>query len=157
MNQIKNKIQKSFTIIPNELIEDNCISDRGRFLFVYLASRPNDWTFYNKQLCRALVCSEDTLRKYMSELVDKGWLTRLTKRRELGKFVSNIYIIHEKPNANYLPYRKKTDTVKTVTEKNRHGFFPKHTNTNIKQKGKINNNKFYKSENHKISVNPRKL
>ncbi|QVY64606.1 helix-turn-helix domain-containing protein [Polaribacter sp. Q13] len=156
MNQIKNKIQKSFTIIPNQLIEDNCISDRGRFLFVYLASRPNDWTFYNKQLCRALVCSEDTLRKYMNELADKGWLTRLTKRRELGKFVSNIYIIHEKPNVNYLPYRKKTDTVKTVTEKNRHGFSPKHTNTNIKQKGKINNNKFYKSENHKISVNPRK-
>jgi hypothetical protein len=76
MNQIKNRIRKDFTIIPNDLIEDNSISDRGRFLFIYLASKSNDWTFYNKQLCKALVYSEDTLRKYMSELENKGWITK---------------------------------------------------------------------------------
>ncbi|SEB51409.1 Helix-turn-helix domain-containing protein [Tenacibaculum sp. MAR_2009_124] len=162
MNQIKNKIQKDFTIIPNDLIEDNSITDRGRFLFIYMASKPNDWTFFNKQLCKALAYSEDTLRKYMSELENKGWITRYTKMREHGKFTSNIYVINESPKTNVLdkilPNRKISDTENTVSEKNRDGIFPTHTNTNNKQKEIITNNEFNKRAKNKISfkLNPRK-
>jgi deoxyribodipyrimidine photolyase-like uncharacterized protein len=162
MNQIKNRIRKDFTIIPNDLIEDNSISDRGRFLFIYLASKSNDWTFYNKQLCKALVYSEDTLRKYMSELENKGWITKYIRVREKGKFTSNIYVIHEVPQKNilnkFLSNRKNTDTENAVSEKNRHGNFPRHTNTNLKQKGITNKKDFNKREKSEISLNlnPRK-
>ena len=96
MNHIKNKIFKNFTKIPNELIEDKNLSDRSRFLYIYLASKPNTWEFYNKQLCNALIYSEDTLRKYLKELEKNGWVTKHRNRRIKGKFSTNTYDIHEK-------------------------------------------------------------
>lgn len=158
MNRIKNRIRKDFTMIPNNLIEDNTISDRGRFLFIYLASKSDDWSFYNRQLCKALSYSEDTLRKYMLELESKGWITRYLKNRNQGRFSSNIYVIHETPNfQNFdLPHRKNTNTGKTVSEKYGHRNFPKHTNTNNKQKEIKNNNKVYDRDKYKILLNPRK-
>ncbi len=162
MNQIKNRIRKDFTLIPNDLIEDSSISDRGRFLFIYLASKSDDWTFYNKQLCKALAYGEDTLRKYITELENKGWITRYTKMREQGKFTSNIYVIHESPQINILDTissnRKNTNTEKPVSEKNRHGISPRHTNTNNKQKEIKNKKEFNKREKTKnsLNLNPRK-
>lgn len=158
MNLIKNRIRKNFTMIPNNLIEDNTISDRGRFLFVYLASKSDEWSFYNKQLCKALSYSEDTLRKYMLELESKGWITRYLKNRSKGRFSSNIYVIHESPNSqNFdLSLRKNTDTGKTVSKKYGYGTFPTHTNTNNKQKEKIIKNKFYDNDKSENFLNPRK-
>lgn len=162
MNLIKNRIQKNFTMIPNELIEDKGISDRGRFLFVYMASKPNDWEFFNKQLCKALGYGEDTLRKYMKELENNGWLTRYTKVRERGKFTSNIYAINEAPENNDVIKRtswsrKNSDTENTVSEKNRDSTFPRYTNTNYTPKRRINKKEFNRSKEDKISqnLNPR--
>lgn len=163
MNQVKNCIRKSFTMIPNMLIEDNQLSDRARFLFIYLGSKPDNWTFYNKQLCKSLKYSQDTLRKYINELETKGWIKRITRNRRQGKFTSNLYIIHESPipkipnsDENYrignFPTRKKTDS-----GKNRLGKTHTHSNTNYKQKEYISNTYLKEKENNskKINANPR--
>lgn len=145
MNQIKNYIQKDFTVIPNSLIEDNEISDRARFLFVYLACKPDNWNFNNYNLSKSLRYSEDTLRKYMQELENRGWIKRILKRRYLGKFTFNVYVIHgsrqPKQEEKKLPYRKKQNPKNTVSENFRHGKTPTHNNTKYKQK--TTNNKTY--------------
>jgi hypothetical protein len=58
----------------------------------------------------------------------------------------------------FLSNRKNTDTENAVSEKNRHGNFPRHTNTNLKQKGITNKKDFNKREKSEISLNlnPRK-
>ncbi len=104
-----NNIRKNFTITPNELINDNKITDRARFLFVYMRSKPDEWVFYNYYLSKALGYSLDTLRKYLTELVDSGWILKERQKRLSGKFTANTYVLNSEPKIA-LPYRKNTGT-----------------------------------------------
>ena len=113
MATIINKLTKDFTTLPNALIQDDTLSDRARFLFVYMATKPSDWQFFQKPLCRGLGWSADTLRKYMSELIDAGWVSFEGQRLDKGKFTANQYTLHSFPTRE-----------KTVSENFRHGKKP---------------------------------
>ena len=88
-NNLKNQLKENYTIVPNALIRDNSVSDRARFIFCLLASKPDDWIFYNKALARELNYSVDTLRKYINELILKGWIGKLEY-----PFKANDYILN---------------------------------------------------------------
>ncbi|WP_299060474.1 helix-turn-helix domain-containing protein [uncultured Polaribacter sp.] len=118
MNNVRNNIRKNFTIAPNELINDNNITDRARFLFIYMSSKPHDWVYYNRQLSNALNYSIDTLRKYLKELIVSGWIIKEKQKRTSGKFTSNTYILNSEP-VMILPCRKNTDTVNFCDGKNK--------------------------------------
>jgi uncharacterized phage protein (TIGR02220 family) len=105
MNNIRNNIKRDFTTIPNALINDNELTDRARFLFCYMAAKPDDWKFYQNKISKDLNLSVETIRKYISELESSGWLSRDLVRSE-GKFDSYDYTL------NGSPCRENTDTVK---------------------------------------------
>lgn len=143
MNSVINNIKKNFTISPNQLINDNSMSDRARFLFIYMCSKPDEWTFYNYQLTKALGYTEDTLRKYLKELIENGWLVKEEQKRVSGKFTSNTYMLNHEP-IRVLPSRKNTDTVKNRDGKNQTLSNKDYSNT------KNNSNKdFYLKKNKK--------
>ena len=106
MNKLNNDIKKNFTIIPNDIIRNKNISDRARFIFCYMASMPEDWKFYQGAMAKELGYTKDTLRKYIEELLETGYLNR-EQRRETGKFDSYDYTL------NFTPSGKKADTVKS--------------------------------------------
>jgi len=110
MNNVKNAIRKGFTITPNALINDNEMSDRARFLFVYMAAKPDEWEFYLEPMAQSLGYSLDTLRKYMKELLSSGWVTR-ERKRDAGKFDCYDYTLHPSPCG------KKTELGKNRTGK----------------------------------------
>jgi hypothetical protein len=105
MNKLNNKIKDNFTIIPNDIIRNKSLSDRARFIFCYMASMPDDWKFYQGVMAKELGFTKDTLRKYIEELLETGYLDR-EQRREVGKFDSYDYTL------NFSPCTKKADTVK---------------------------------------------
>jgi hypothetical protein len=111
MNKLNNKIKDNFTIIPNEIIRNKSLSDRARFIFCYMASMPDDWKFYQGVMAKELGYTKDTLRKYIEELLETGYLNR-EQRREVGKFDSYDYTL------NFSPCTKNTDTVKIRYGKN---------------------------------------
>ena len=111
MNKLNNKIKDNFTIIPNDIIRNKSLSDRARFIFCYMASMPDDWKFYQGVMAKELGYTKDTLRKYIEELLETGYLNR-EQRRETGKFDSYDYTL------NFTPSGKNTDTVKTRNGKN---------------------------------------
>jgi hypothetical protein len=111
MNKLNNKIKDNFTIIPNDIIRNKSLSDRARFIFCYMASMPNDWKFYQGVMAKELGYTKDTLRKYIEELLETGYLDR-EQRREVGKFDSYDYTL------NFSPCTKNTDTVKIRDGKN---------------------------------------
>jgi hypothetical protein len=111
MNKLNNKIKDNFTIIPNDIIRNKNISDRARFIFCYMASMPDDWKFYQGVMAKELGYTKDTLRKYIEELLETGYLDR-EQRREVGKFDSYDYTL------NFSPCTKNTDTVKIRDGKN---------------------------------------
>ena len=106
MNKLNNKIKDNFTIIPNDIIRNKSLSDRARFLFCYMASMPDEWKFYQGVMAKELGYTKDTLRKYIDELIETGYLQK-EERRIKGKFDSFFYTI------NYEPSGKKADTVKS--------------------------------------------
>lgn len=85
---------KGFESINRDLIFDNSLSDRARFVYVYMSAKPEGWNFYISHMCKELGYSENTLRKYIDELIAGGWLIRLDQKKlEGGKFGSSDYII----------------------------------------------------------------
>jgi hypothetical protein len=132
MNKLNNKIKDNFTIIPNDIIRNKSLSDRARFIFCYMASMPDDWKFYQGVMAKELGYTKDTLRKYIEELLETGYLDR-EQRREVGKFDSYDYTL------NFSPCTKKADTVKIRDGKKPIREKSSLTNTNLEQRKTIIN------------------
>ncbi len=133
MNHIRNNIKDNFAQIPNALINDNTLSDRARFIFCYMAAKSDDWKFYQDKMAKDLKMSVDTVRKYIAELLESGWLTREEVRGERGVFDSFIYDLHP------APCRKNTESVKNGVGKNPSPLNSALTNTIPLQTKNINN------------------
>src|SRR5574344_2281688 len=114
MSNFKNEL-KGYQCVPNELIFDNTMSDRARFLFCWMCSKPDGWNFYMKNMSKEVGYSEDTLRKYINELVESGWLVKGEQQNINGMFGNVKYTLLS---------AKKTDTVKS-----RHGKTMAHIQT----------------------------
>ena len=119
--------------ISRNLIFDNELSDRARFVYCFMMAKPNDWDFYVKSMSKELGYSEETLHKYINELIRRGWLTKVGQSRdENNKFGAVDYIIHETrqeniqtslfDNENFSDGKISTRK-KAVTEKSRDGKF----------------------------------
>lgn len=142
MNHIRNNIKDNFAQIPNALINDNTLSDRARFIFCYMAAKSDDWKFYQDKMAKDLKMSVDTVRKYIAELLESGWLTREEVRGERGVFDSFIYDLHPSP------CRKNTESVKNGVGKNPSPLNSALTNTIPLQTKTINN----KEENKVVEL-----
>ena len=145
MAQVINKT-KGFGSIPRDLVYDNEISDRARFLYIYMACKPEGWEFFQENMSKELGYSKDTLRKYLNELVQRGWIIEEGQQNNKGKFGANVYTIEiQIDDMEDLPCRKNTDTVK-----NRNGKNPTHKNIDNKE---INNiGEINKNQNKKETI-----
>lgn len=110
--------------VPRELVFDSTLSDRARFVYIFMGCKPNDWDFYLEPMAKEIGYSVDTLRKYINELVASGWLVKGEQQKEGGMFGAVQYT---------LKATKFSDT-----EKTRHGKNPTQTNNNIYNKQDIN-------------------
>lgn len=129
MAKIFNEL-KNFQNIPRELIFDSSLSDRARFIFCYMVSKPDDWQFFLEPMANELGYSVETLRKYINELVGSGWIVKGEQERKKGVFGAISYTLR----AN-----KKSCTENTDTDFSRHGENP--IQHNIDNKQKVDNKK----------------
>ena len=118
MAKVNNKT-KGFNSISRDIVYDIELSDRARFLYVYMACKPEGWEFYQDKVADELGYKKDTLRKYLDELITRGWIEEMQQQNE-GKFGALEYTIRiERKKGENLPIRKKPDTEKTRNGKNR--------------------------------------
>ena len=75
MGNFNNEL-KNWQQIPKLLINDNSLSDRARFVYCFMACKADDWDFFMQPLAKDLGYSVDTLRKYINELIESGWLSK---------------------------------------------------------------------------------
>ena len=145
MAQVINKT-KGFGSIPRDLVYDNELSDRARFLYIFMACKPEGWEFFQDSMCAELGYSKDTLRKYLNELVQRGWIVEEGQQNTNGKFGANVYTIEVKiDSVEKLPCRKNTDTVKYRNGKT-------HTQINIDNKEINSKEEINKNNNKKETV-----
>ena len=121
MAKVNNKT-RGFGSIPRDLVYDDNLSDRARFLYVYMAMKPDGWEFFQEKMAKELHYTRETLRKYLDELIVGGWITEHEQTNgEGGKFTTLDYTIEiEKNDGGKLPIRKNTDSEKTRIGKFRH-------------------------------------
>lgn len=124
MAKIYNELN-NYQNIPRELIFDSSLSDRARFVFCYMVSKPDDWQFFLEPMAKEIGYSVETLRKYIKELVESGWIVKGEQERDKGVFGATSYTLR----AN-----KKSCTGNTDTEFFRHGKNPTQHNIDIIQK-----------------------
>ena len=83
----------AYQVIPRALIFDNTLSDRARFVYCYMASKPNDWEFLMTPMAKEIGYSVDTLRKYINELIESGWLIKGEQKND-GLFGAVTYTLN---------------------------------------------------------------
>ena len=108
----------AYQVIPRELIFDNTLSDRARFVYCYMASKPNNWEFFMTPMAKEIGYSVDTLRKYINELIESGWLIKGEQKND-GLFGAVTYTLNS--------------TKISDTEKNRYGEIPTQHNRDNRQ------------------------
>ena len=127
MGNFVNKLS-NYQVIPRELIFDNTLSDRARFVYCYMASKPNGWDFYMNPMAKEIGYSVETLRKYINELVENGWLVKGEQKNE-GLFGAVTYTLNDSKTQNK---KEASDGTKNSdTEKIRHGEIPTQYNIDI--------------------------
>lgn len=134
MAKVYNELS-NYQNVPRELVFDNTLSDRARFVYIFMACKPDGWKFFLEPMAKEIGYSKDTLRKYINELVDNGWLLRGEQINENGQFGAVDYTIKA--------------TKFSDTEKFRHGKNPtqynkdiiKKRDNNIKEKDSIEKEK----------------
>ena len=108
----------AYQVIPRELIFDNTLSDRARFVYCYMASKPNNWEFFMTPMAKEIGYSVDTLRKYINELIESGWLIKGEQKND-GLFGAVTYTLNS--------------TKISDTEKIRYGEMPTQHNRDNRQ------------------------
>ena len=112
--------------ISRDLIFDNELSDRARFVYCYMMAKPDNWNFLMANMAKELGYSIETLRKYINELVERGWLERGEQSRnddnQWGAVSYTIYEVRRQEKAvaeNFRDGKNPTHKDKDYEERKR--------------------------------------
>ena len=96
MSILHNKLASGFTMLSNNIITDNRISSHAFRVYVYLASKPNGWNVNNQDVQTKLnIKRRETIAGYWKELIDNGYITRVTRLSANGNPTGSYdYIIN---------------------------------------------------------------
>jgi len=127
MGNFKSELS-NYQNVPRELVFDKDLSDRARFVYVFMACKSDNWDFYLEPMAKDIGYSVDTLRKYINELVTSGWLIKGEQMNENGVFGAVEYTLKatKKPDTEFFRHgnnqpqiNKDIKEIKTETIKER--------------------------------------
>ena len=140
------KLQKGFTQISNNLINDSNLSMQAIGLFCYIWSKPDDWEYHKNEIMKRFNCGKNALTTAIDSLQKNNYLFIATTRGEDGKFTKSIWYLSDEGKAKEQVdnvFTKKPNTEKPQAE-NPHTEKPQaenqplliynNTNTNISNK-----------------------
>lgn len=122
MGKLSKKFVTHFTTIPNSIAQNDELSWKARGIFLYLASMPSNWQFYEVEVAKHASDGRDALRTGLKELENNGYLKRYRKRNEKGQVVDSEWILSDVPMSdepvlNEPMYENPTQVNPTVQNK----------------------------------------
>jgi hypothetical protein len=89
-----------FTSVPNALAQDKSLTYEARGLLLYLLSKPDDWVVRMHDLeLAAPKTGEEKVRRIVKELLDAGYLERITSHDENGHFHTETMVYEHRRTA----------------------------------------------------------
>ena len=95
-NYIKDNRRFNFTMVENELLENEDLGTYEKLLYITLckfAGQENTCFPSRKTLAKLVSCSVKTIDNKLKSLIDKGLISKQERRNEKGEHTSNLYII----------------------------------------------------------------
>ena len=117
-------VNSNFTQIPNQIIDDNELSDRAKVVYVKMRRCGPNWTFSVRGLAKILGKSSGTVARSLKELIERGYVERDQTRDPCNKFGRMNYNLLNNPHAE-IPH---TDNECTQEMNNKKYFFISNTN-----------------------------
>ena len=135
MSNFKSELKglNRFQPIPRDLIQDCGLSAQARFIYAYMAAKPEGWEFWQDVMSREVGMSVATLRKYLHELRDAGWLEIGGQKHNKGfgsvqytlkalcykncdtqNLCDTKFMTHENCDTQNLSHLNNTDTLKDI-------------------------------------------
>lgn len=93
---IRRRVQRDFTILPNDVVRDPRLSWKALGLLVYVLSLPDDFRLHLKYLANQKPTGRDGTRAGLKELEQAGYLT-IRRERRAGRFAQVIWDITDAP------------------------------------------------------------
>jgi hypothetical protein len=95
---IRRKHNGNFTIIPNDVLNDEALSYDAVGLLCYLLSKPDDWTVQIEHLRHRGGIGRDKTYKLIGQLCDVGYIGKQPVRDpETKAFTSHEYVVYDRP------------------------------------------------------------
>ncbi|MFQ6365507.1 hypothetical protein ACLM47_01940 [Lactococcus lactis] len=129
----RERIKNPYSLIPNELVQNDDMTWAARGLMCYILSMPDDWVFYKTEVMKHGDKKRDAFNKTWMELQSFGYITKEYIRDKNGRYTSEtktfkgkdgierdvtfgiIWTIHEHPVEVSKPTEKVKDS-KTIDE-----------------------------------------
>ena len=114
---VRSSLKENFSVLPNELMNDNRLSADQLGLLVYLLSKPYDWQVQVTELRKRFDVGRDKIRTILATLEQYGYISKEQVRAE-GKFATNRYVVSDSPLTEK-PLTEKPSTVNPTLTKDR--------------------------------------
>lgn len=102
----------SYTVISNEVLQDETLSWKARGLLCYLLSLPDNWSIYAEELAKHATDGITSTSTAIKELIHAGYITKQQLRTEEGKFSNYEYVVRE---TKTLPNPEKPKSEKPIS------------------------------------------
>lgn len=94
MSVVRNPLKNNYSLISNEAIEDERLSDSIFRMYCYICSRPDNWTINNADIKKRLKIKTDhTIARYWKELVRLNLIKRVPVKDSRNRFKGYDYEI----------------------------------------------------------------
>ncbi|MGG1480466.1 hypothetical protein ABE402_05950 [Bacillus smithii] len=95
-NIIRVKKQSNYVVMNKTALHDPRLSWKAKGLHAYMLSMPDDWKFYDDELEKHAKNGKDALKSAIKELKQYGYMRRVRRQNEKGKFEWET-IVYEEP------------------------------------------------------------
>lgn len=110
MTVIRRRHNRNFTVVTNEVMDDERLSAEALGVLNFLLSRSSNWNVSTAHLGKRFNMGKDRTLRIIKELREAGYLTKEFERDAKGQIVGTEYVVYDAPqndeDADHPEYRQ---------------------------------------------------
>ena len=97
MSIIRRETTRNFTIIKNEIVNNQSLTMEAMGLLTFMLSKPDGWEFRQDHLCNHFNVGRDRMRSVMKTLSDAGYVRREKENDPITGYIKTLTIVTDEP------------------------------------------------------------
>ena len=127
---IRQRREKNYSIISNDILDDQRMSFKARGLLAYMLSKSDDWKFYVDELANhSEQDGKKAVQSALKEIENAGYLKRIKQRDKQGHFSEQDWQLLDVPTFSPQPPKRQTAKRQTAKRQTANGPLPRTDST----------------------------